>query len=189
MEVDKDLKPWDRQPKESTTAYQAFCVYRDGPYKNPPIKRSMRGVAEALGRNRSTIGTYMVKNKWVERCQEYDNEIQHIELEERKAAIKEMQKLHIDVAKSLQKKALKALAELPEEQMSARNILDDIIQGIELERRARIEQIEGTPSNARSGGKPGLVAELDEPEQSTMMQLVKSLEAARAAKRKKEEGQ
>jgi hypothetical protein len=73
--------------------------------------------------------------------------------------------------------------------MTARNILDYLIQGIELERRAKIEQAEAvSPATAFSkGSKTGFLAEMDEPEESTMMQLVKSLETARKEKEQRKE--
>jgi hypothetical protein len=180
---------WERQPGEGTPAYQAFCLYRDLPHRNPPEKRCIRAVCEILHKSRITLGDWSVKWNWVERCRDYDNELQKEELEVRKAAIREMQDAHISVAKALQKKALKALAELPQETMTARNILDYLIQGIELERRAKIEQAEAvSPATAFSkGSKTGFLAEMDEPEESTMMQLVKSLETARKEKEQRKE--
>lgn len=180
---------WERQPGEGTPAYQAFCLYRDLPHRNPPEKRCIRAVCEILHKSRVTLGDWSVKWNWVERCRDYDNELQREEFEVRKAAIREMQEAHITVAKALQKKALKALAELPQETMSARNILDYLIQGIELERRAKIEQAEavGPTTSFNKGNKTGFLAEMDEPEESTMMQLVKSLETARKEKEQRKE--
>jgi len=180
---------WERQPGEGTSVYAAFCVYRDRPHRNPPEKRCVRLTAEEIGKSFTTVNVWCTKWNWVERCRDYDNELQKEELEVRKAAIREMQDAHISVAKALQKKALKALAELPQETMTARNILDYLIQGIELERRAKIEQAEAvSPATAFSkGSKTGFLAEMDEPEESTMMQLVKSLETARKEKEQRKE--
>lgn len=176
---------WDRQPGESTTEYRAFCAFRDLPYQDPPRRRSRAGAAAFMGKNnRPLFNKYAAKWNWEERARDYDNELQHVELDKRKADIKKALERHLQYSKALQTKAMKALTELPQEVMSARNVLDYLIQGVEMERRALQEIVEGLGGAVVTKGKGTILGDMTEPEESTMMQLVKSLEAAH---RKKEQ--
>jgi hypothetical protein len=179
MAAGRRNEPWDKQPGESDGAWRAFLLYRDLVYQTPPRKRRLATVAEELGKGLSWMKKRSMRYSWVERCREYDSEMQRMDFEEKKAAIKEMQKQHVLVAKALQKKALKALAELPQESLTAKNILDYIVQGIEMERRVRVEMAEAAAPHA----KGGILADIENPEQSTMMQLVHSIEHARNNKK------
>ena len=97
-------------------------------------------------------------------------------MEETREAVRKMLKDHMKMAQALQKKAMTALLRLDDESLSAKNILDYLAQGIELERQARLEAADvGRPGAPK--GSP--IAALEEPEQSTMVQLVQSLQKAR----------
>ena len=181
---------WERQPGESTRAYEAFCIFRDLPHQSPPKKRSKRLTAALMSTGgkptqyKTWVMTCGKKYNWDERARDYDNELQRIQLEERKEQIRQALENKIKIGKGLQAKALKALAELPTEVLSARNVLDYLERGAAMEHDALIELTGGL--GAASGGKPngGIMGELNEQVESTMMQLVRSLEAAR---RKKEQ--
>lgn len=63
-----ELKPWDRQPGETSKAYEAFSIYRDmGP------KRNVRSVAEALGKSGTLITGWSGKYGWVARAAAWDS--------------------------------------------------------------------------------------------------------------------
>ncbi len=177
---------WERQPGEPTQAYVAFQTFRELPYQNPPIKRSRTKTATAMGvRNRKNVNKWAEQWNWEERARDYDNELQRIEFDERKQQIKAMLENKIKVARALQTKGIKALAELPQDVLSARNVLDYLVQGVQMENEALMELVNGLGAVTGAKGKGGgIMAEIAEPEESTMMQLVKSLEAAR---RKKEQ--
>ena len=179
---------WERQPKESIQAYEAFCIYRDMPYEEEPEKRSIRKVAEKLNKTRGLLGNWSTTWNWQERCREYDNELQRIEFEERKEAIKQMQERHLSIAMEILSKAEKALEGLPKSKLDPKNLLNYIIRGIEIERRVRIEQMGGTITAGTAGGKNAVaISEIDEAEQSVMTQLIKSLEEARRARKERKE--
>lgn len=180
----KEAEPWERQPGESDQAWEAFLLYRDMSHEDtgPKKKRRLATVADKLGKSVKLIERWSRNWGWVERCREYDNELQRIGMEETRSAVKQMLKTHIAFAQALQKKALQALSRLDEDDMSARNILDYLAQGIALERQARIETAEMSSPNA---SKDSPLAVLEEPENSAMLQLVDSLHAAREERRGK----
>lgn len=63
-----DLRSWDRQPGETSKAYEAFVIYRDaGP------ARSVRFVSEQLSKSQTVIKRWSSGNNWVERAAEWDS--------------------------------------------------------------------------------------------------------------------
>lgn len=71
-----DTEPWERQPHETDTAWQAFVLYRDMP------RRSLRDLAASLAPQRSgnevatlhSLARFSSKWHWPERCRLWDNE-------------------------------------------------------------------------------------------------------------------
>lgn len=178
MSSNEEREPWERQEGESTLAYQAFIAYRElshEPEGLPKAKRTFSNVAQKLKKSVQLVARWARQWDWKHRAMEYDNELQRIELKARKDEIKKMQKMHIQYGLALQKKALQALSRLAEEDMSARNVLDYLTQGIEIEKKARTEGIE----LEAPGSKGGTLSILDDEPQSGMMQLVNSLKEAR----------
>jgi len=85
---------------ETTTAYAAFCVYRD----MDTDKRSLESVAEKLDKSVTLLGRWSSSYKWVDRAAAYDdvrreNERQQVEAERLKA--REERKKIIKNAKSV----------------------------------------------------------------------------------------
>lgn len=72
------MRYWERQPRESEKAYQAFQMYRD-----MGQGRNLREVARTLGKSPSLIYRWSTKHDWVERVRAYDNWLEM----ERRAAI------------------------------------------------------------------------------------------------------
>jgi hypothetical protein len=155
---------------------------------SPPVRRSKRKTAELGHIGRGKINEWQAKWNWDERVRDYDIELQHVELDERKVQIRAALENKIKVGRALQAKALKALAELPQEVLSARNVLDYLAQGVSMEHDALLELVGGlgAASNGKSTSNAGgIMADMNEPEESTMMQLVRSLEAAQRKKEQK----
>jgi hypothetical protein len=181
MIIRHDIEPWERLPGESPTKYEAFIVYRDlghEPEGEPKQKRTLINTAKAVGKSIGLIRKWAREFSWHERSAEYDNELQRTKLAVKKEEIIRMQKLHAQYGLALQKKALQALSELPIEEMSPRNILDFLVQGIDIEKKTRAENIglEGGVATTSSGG---VLSMQEEEESSGMMQLVHSLRDAR----------
>ena len=157
--ISNEQEPWERQAGESSVAYEAFLLYRNMSHETDGEKKKRRlaSVAEKLGKSLKLIERWSFTWNWVERARAYDNELQRISMEETREAVRKMLKDHMKI-------------------LSAKNILDYLAQGIELERQARLEAADvGRPGAPK--GSP--IAALEEPEQSTMVQLVQSLQKAR----------
>ena len=125
-------KPWERQKGESDKAYEAFVTYRD-----MGTDRSIRAVAQKLGKSRTQIGKRSSGWEWTERVRAYDNEL---EKEARAQAVKDrkdMTSRHIKIAMQLQKKALEALTSLEVEAMTPKDIKEFIKMATDLERLNR----------------------------------------------------
>ena len=173
---DQDL--WERQAGESSVAYEAFLLYRNMSHETDGEKKKRRlaSVAEKLGKSLKLMERWSRTWDWVERARAYDNELQRISMEETREAVRKMLKDHMTMAQALQKKAMTALLRLDDDSLSAKNILDYLAQGIELERQARLEAADGgRPSEV----KGSTIAALEEPEKSSMVQLIQSLQKAR----------
>lgn len=132
-------KAWERRKGESGAAFQAFCLYRDLPYSEEPTSRSLSKVGQRLGKSTALMARWSTAHEWVERCREYDNEIQREELEARKVAVKKMQQEHIRLARKMTEKAKKALEELSIMNMKPQDITAMMKAGADLERRAMVE--------------------------------------------------
>lgn len=145
---------WDRLPGESATQYDRFCRYRDMRYtgadgrkldgiQSPFRKRNLRGLAEEMGIKRyMTLGDASTKYNWVERCEAYDIEIERQNREQQEQAILKMNKDHADLAAQMVRKAAKRLLTIPEEELSAADIVRLVDVGVKIERLSRGESTE-----------------------------------------------
>ena len=164
----EQAETWERQPGEPQKEWEAFLLFRDMP------NRSLAAVAETLGKSYRLMGRWSQRYDWNTRAADYDNELQRKDLKEKKENIRKMNKQQVQLGLALQKKAIQALSELAIEDMSARNILDYLVQGIEIERRSRIDSVE-----VETPGSKGRINIMADEEESGMMQLVHSLTDAR----------
>lgn len=159
--ISTEQELWERQAGESSVAYEAFLLYRNMGHETEGEKKKRRlaSVAEKLGKSLKLMERWSFTWDWVERARAYDNELQRISMEETREAVRKMLKDHMKMAQALQKKAMTALLRLDDQSLSARNILDYLAQGIELERQARLEVADaGRPGT--SNGSP--IADLKE---------------------------
>lgn len=115
--LDTDRDPWERQTGETSKQYQAFCIYRD-----LGQGRSIRLVAEALGRSRRTLEMNSVKWQWVIRSAEYDS---HLDREMRlsnEAKIKAARDDYVLMARSIREKIAGRLISLNPDEIRAVSI-------------------------------------------------------------------
>lgn len=64
----QELAPWDRQPGETSKAYEAFVTYRD-----QGADRNVRRVAEELDKSNTLIGRWSSQHDWVSRAAAWDS--------------------------------------------------------------------------------------------------------------------
>ena len=126
---------WERQPGESEEAYEAFTDY----YKNP--KRSQKKTAKAVGKSEALIYRWSVRWHWTERAREYDNALVREEYTATLDEIRKMNKAQAAIGLLLQKKGQEALEKLNLKKMSAKDLLQFLIQGTTIERRARLSDV------------------------------------------------
>jgi hypothetical protein len=131
---------WERQPTETTAAFEAFCHYRDS-----GATRSLRKTRRELDRPWTTISDWSSKHLWTARAESYDA---HVDAERRKERERQIV-AHLDRAASLgrfmQSVGLAGLREI-EGQRPTRppvELVKYIVAGIAEERRAL-----GLPSEA-----------------------------------------
>lgn len=94
LEPLEPLDPWDRQPDERQSAWNAFVAYRDMGYG-----RTYKKAAEAVDLSPATIYHYSKQHNWPERIQAYDTFQDRVFQAERAQALKDMGVRH---AKNIQ---------------------------------------------------------------------------------------
>lgn len=107
---EKEIKPWERRPEESTKAFEAFCIYRD-----MGRERSLSKVAEKLQKSETLMGRWSRTYDWVERAADWDDEA------DRQAAQKQLK----DIANARVRQRKQAV----KMQLKALQLLEDIKQG------------------------------------------------------------
>lgn len=126
---------WERQPGESEEAYEAFTDY----YKNP--KRSQKKTAKAVGKSEALIYRWSVRWHWSERAREYDNALVREDYLATIDEIRKMNRKQAVIGVLLQTKGVAALQKLKPEKLSTKDLLQFLIQGTTIERRARLSDV------------------------------------------------
>ena len=131
MSKDKE-EIWERQPGESTQAFEAFRTYRD-----LGLKRSNKAVSDTLSKSRQLISRWKSTWNWDERVRAYDTALEREAHKEAVKNLKDMTSRHIKIAVQLQNKALDALQRVKVEDMSPRDIREYIKLATDPERLNR----------------------------------------------------
>ena len=147
-------KSWERQPKESPQAYEAFKLYCE-----LGDKRSLRKVEEELNKSHALIGRWSSAWNWKNRSRDYDNDLRRQEFAEAQRAQRKMQERQMQTAMLLQKKAVQALDKLQIEDLTPSEILRFISEGARLERETRAENTALSARDAGADGKESSLAE------------------------------
>lgn len=128
--------PWERQPKETSQASEAFIEYRD-----MGRERSVRAVAQRLGKSATLISRWSSQHEWVKRAAAWDAEQDRKEREAAEAQrIKDiiaMRKRHADLANAMLIKAARALNRTKEEDIKPADISRMTEVAAKLERISR----------------------------------------------------
>ena len=142
---DKSENSWERQPGETVQAFEACDLYcKSGD------ERSIRKVAQKLGKSQQLLSRWSSKWNWQSRSRDYDNEIKRKEVQAQKKAYQAMQQRQIGMAVQLQKKAFEALKDLPVESLTPKDIKEFMKLGTELERLNLAPEKSGDTDNGKT---------------------------------------
>lgn len=141
---------WERQPGESAKAFEAFATYRD----MLTGERSVRKVAEKLGKSSTFVSRWSSRFGWVERAAAWDDEQDRIARENLAPERRRMNKTHADLGNALLVKAAKGLKRLSDEELTAGDVARLVEVGSKLERLALGVKDTGTVEVTGPDGAP-----------------------------------
>lgn len=127
-----DRMPWERMPRESRQAFEAYSIYRD-----QGVGRSARVVAERLGKSSTLIHRWCSEWRWVERANEYDAYTDRLLRANSEAKLTEMAERHAQSATAWMAKSLERLRELDAKDLTALQALKVFEVSVTVERAAR----------------------------------------------------
>lgn len=104
-----ELDPWDRQPGETSKAYEAFSIYRD-----MGAERTVRATAEALTKSEQLIKGWSGKNRWVDRAAAYDSVPARAVVDAYQEMARDIAEQHRALSDKLMKRLSQNLDMLPE---------------------------------------------------------------------------
>lgn len=134
MPKSSDAKPWERQDGESAKAYQAFCKYLD-----MGEKRSIRAVAQQLGKSATLMARWSSTWHWPDRVGEYEADLRRQAYKKAQNDAEKMAKRHINIALKMQEKALAALNATKPEYIQVRDMITLLREATKLERDSRVD--------------------------------------------------
>lgn len=137
---------WERQPDESAKAFEAFAIYRD-----MGIDRSIRKVAQRLGKSATLIGKWSSRHNWPERVKAYDRDLDRQAHAQAVRDVRRMTQRHINIAMQLQSKALEALQQLDVTMLSPKMQLAFLSKATEIERMNRLSAAGMDETGQRDG--------------------------------------
>src|SRR5437588_9523210 len=108
---------WERQTGESSKAFEAFALYRDG-----GSERSYARVARELGKSLTLINRWGIRRQWQARVLAYDDHLDERRRERKCQEQVEMVKRQIRDARQLQELAMKAARKLESKHLNAMQI-------------------------------------------------------------------
>lgn len=129
---------WERLPGETVGQYDKFCAYRDMKIPgDPSSRRSIRALSGTIGSPKRYLDKLSSSLQWVARAEAYDVEMERKARAQNEAAILKMRKDHAELASQMIKKAAKRLLLIPEEELSAADIVRMFDIGVKIERLSR----------------------------------------------------
>ena len=153
----ENVYPWERIPGETSREYQKFCAYRDMNSSDKPIrKRSLQRLAKELGLSLDHLKKLSAKNDWVSRAAAYDEYLDELAREQNEAEIIKMRKNHALLASQMITKAAKRLLTMPEEEITAADLVRLVDVGVKIERLSRGESTE----NKQISGEAKVIGEV-----------------------------
>lgn len=167
MAREKDAELWEQLPEENAAQYEKFCAYLEMRYFPPDkpdglprldrtVRRSLRGLAAAREYRRQTLEDLSARFSWVERAEAYDAEILRKVKAKSENDIIRMREKHAMAAGQMLNKATRRMLAIPEDEISASDLVRWVETGIKLERLSRGEptetqQVTGTVTAQHTG--------------------------------------
>ena len=148
MKATQPPQPWERQPKETDVAFEAFTVYRD-----MGADRSYVKVSQKLGKSRTIIDRWGRTHGWAVRIEAWTAEQDRIMRDELIKGVTAMRKNHTNIAAAMLTKALDALEMIPADDMTMQDIARAVDVAAKLERLSRGEATERTEGQTELTGK------------------------------------
>lgn len=149
---DEEKQVWDRQPHETSRAYELFCAYRDMPPKRSLTKLS-HGTKGAPHVNR--LKRLSTRWNWVERCKQYDDYLEYQDRLQQEKERREMHKRHAKIAVLGQNIVVREMESLlakaqKDDRMTASDVARLMDVTVKVERLAR-----GEPTDSHEVSGPG----------------------------------
>lgn len=123
------IAPWERQPGESSKAFEAFAVYRD-----LGVNRSLKKAAQNLNKAVTTLAEWSTKFEWVNRCAAWDAEQDRIARSELMADMAATRKKQRERARRMQDKGMDLLESINIGEAKLSEIVSLLKAGMEQER-------------------------------------------------------
>ncbi len=138
-----EIEEWERQPFESSRAYSYFCLYRN----TDQLERSVKKVAEKVGRSVRMMWDLSSKWDWLKRAEAYDLHMQRLKQAAQEKARIEMAERQAKEGTTLQNIAMGGIKNLLDEKGQVRkdiemtpSVIARLLEvGVKIERLARGE--------------------------------------------------
>lgn len=140
------MEVWEQLDNEDPRRFEAFLVYRE-----MGLSRSLKKVANVIGRSRSWTERSASANEWLLRARAYDREVDRIRLAANAEAQVEMILRHARLGQEVVALAHDALKRLDVDSLKASDVVRLLELGVKTERLSR-----GAPTEhmAHSDGDP-----------------------------------
>ena len=125
---------FERLEHESSKAFEGFVAYRD-----MGITRSIREVAEKLGKSRALLERWSSKYQWVDRARAYDDYMDKKAILENEKLRREMVKRHASASTMFQSKVVSRLNTFDPNELSPNDLIKWFEVSVKIERLSRGE--------------------------------------------------
>jgi len=148
---EQGIDVWAQQPGETQWEYTIWLTYRDS---YPGKKPSYQDVADQLQTTNSVVRGVASKWSFPARMQAWIAECDRITLQQRQQEIVDMNKANIEMAAKLRKKLSVAIDNIDELNLKPNEIVNLSKMTTEMERKARIDNLEQIPVEHKAVAAP-----------------------------------
>lgn len=126
------MEEWERQPGESSQAFEAFVTYRD-----MGAQRSIRSAASRLGKSHKLLERWSARFKWGDRAAAFDAHMDSIAVMAQEGARREMAERQAKIGMDMQELAAQSLDGLAAGGLTVNEVVRMMETGVKIERAAR----------------------------------------------------